>query len=208
AGSNDPDADLGALIAERRAEQDAAANVLGVTDVRYLGYPDGALPTTLDVRRDVTRLIREIKPDRVLCQDPTTVFRGDGYINHPDHRAAGEAAIYAVFPSAETRPIFPELVEEGHEPHKVNELWMTLTNHPNTVVDISDSFEDKIEALVKHASQLGDGKRAAERIAEWNAEAGEPYGFQYAETFRVVRFRRPEPTEGEAVGEPEGDEEA
>lgn len=190
AGSNDPDADLEGLVALRRTEQDAAAEVVGVTDVRYLGYPDGRLEANLDVRKAVTRLIREVKPDRVVCQDPETLFRADGYINHPDHRAAGLNTIYAVFPSAETRPAFPGLIEEGYEPHKVTELYMTLTNAPSVVVDITETFEDKIEALLKHESQLGDGEWAREAIGGWNREQGEPYGMQYAEAFRVIRLRQ------------------
>lgn len=92
--------------------------ILGVQDVRFLGYPDGILQPTLELRRDLTRIIREIKPDRVIIQDPTMFFAGNYYINHPDHRAAGEAAAYAVFPSAGTRPIFPELLAEGLEPFR------------------------------------------------------------------------------------------
>ncbi|PMP83580.1 MAG: PIG-L family deacetylase, partial [Chloroflexus aggregans] len=103
AGSNEPGADLTALVQRRQKEQRAAAAVLGVHDVRFLGYRDGVLQPTLELRRELTRLIREVRPFRVLCQDPTLVFAGKSYINHPDHRAAGEAAIYAVFPSAETR---------------------------------------------------------------------------------------------------------
>ncbi len=154
AGSNEPGADLAALVQQRKAEQLAAAEVIGVHDVRFLGYPDGVLQPTLELRRDLTRLIRQVRPERVVCQDPTTVLL-DSYINHPDHRAAGEATLYAVFPSAGTRPVFPELLAEGLEPHQVKELYLTLTTRPNAHVDISATMDRKIKALLCHRSQVG-----------------------------------------------------
>lgn len=188
AGSNEPDVDVNALAERRREEQIEAAEIVGVKDVRFLGFGDGTLQPTLEVRRALTRLIREVKPDRVICQDPTTVFVEGAYINHPDHRAAGEAAIYAVFPSAGTRPIFPELLADGLEPHDVKELYLTLTLQPDVVVDITQTFEDKIEALLCHESQVGPDVR--KWIEEWNAAAGKPHGFKFAEQFRVMRFDR------------------
>lgn len=188
AGSNEPDIDLRALIANRQEEQRAAAAVVGVTDVRFLGYRDGTLQPTLELRRDLTRLIRELKPERVVCQDPTTVLVGNGYINHPDHRAAGEATLYAVFPSAETRPVFPELLAEGYEPHHVNEVYLNLTMQPDTFVDISAVIDTKIAALVCHRSQVT--AETAQWLRERNAEAGAEVGYAYAEGFRVMQFFR------------------
>lgn len=190
AGSNEAHIDLHALSEQRKAEQIAAAAVVGVHDVRFLGYQDGTLQPTLELRRDLTRIIREVRPDRVVCQDPTTVFVRDSYINHPDHRAAGEAAIYAVFPSAETRPTFPELLLEGYEPHHVNEVYLNLTLQPDTHIDISDTIELKLKALLCHASQVNED--AAQWIRERNAEAGQEAGYAYAESFRVMRFMRDE----------------
>lgn len=186
AGSNDPGVQPRELIATRRDEQIAAAAVVGVTDVRFLGYIDGLLQPTIALRRELTRLIRDVKPYRVICQDPTTVFVDTNYINHPDHRAAGEAAIYAVFPSAETRPIFPELLSEGFEPHKVSELWLTLTTTDDQYIDVTDFMDRKIESLLCHRSQVGP--EAAEWIKQWNAEAGQKVGCAFAEGFRVMRF--------------------
>jgi LmbE family N-acetylglucosaminyl deacetylase len=188
AGSNDPATDMDELVAMRRTEQLAAAAVVGVHDVRFLAYRDGTLQPTLDLRRDLTRLIRELRPDRVVCQDPTTVFVLDSYINHPDHRAAGEAAIYAVFPSAETLPVFPELLLEGYEPHHVNEVYMNLTMQPDFYIDISSTIDKKIEALLCHASQVQSD--TADWIRERNAEAGKEAGYHYAEAFRVMRLYR------------------
>jgi len=192
AGSNDPDADLAELVRTRQAEQCAAAEKVGVQDVRFLGYADGALQPTLELRRDLTRVIRQVKPDRVVCQDPTTILVETDYINHPDHRAAGEAAIYAVFPSAETRPIFPELLAEGHDPHHVTELFLDLTLQPNTFVNISETIEQKIEALLCHKSQLGENE--AKMVREWSAESGKEAGCAYAERFRVMRFETNKPS--------------
>lgn len=178
----------------RRAEQLAAAKAVGVHDVRFLGYPDGTLEPTLRLRRDLTRILREVKPFRVVCQDPTTVFAGDGYINHPDHRAAGEAAIYATFPSSESRPIFPELLAEGYEPHKVSELFMTLSMKPTHFVDISETFEAKIESLRAHVSQIGEGETAdngaLKFVRERNEESGKSVEVPYAEFFKVMTLQR------------------
>ncbi len=197
AGSNDVNVDVEMLVAQRQAEQLAAAAVVGVQDVRFLGYKDGVLQPTLELRRDLTRLIRELRPDRVVCQDPTTIFASDSYINHPDHRAAGEAAIYAVFPSAETRPIFPELLLEGYEPHHVTELYMNLTMDANTFVDISATIDQKLDSLLCHRSQVNED--AATWIRERNAEMGKEAGYLYAEGFRVMRFVRAEQQEEAAV---------
>lgn len=193
AGSNETHVDVTELVHQRQAEQVAAATAVGVSDVRFLGYQDGVLQPTLELRRDLTRLIRELRPYRVVCQDPTTVFVGDGYINHPDHRAAGEAAIYAVFPSAETRPIFPELLREGYEPHHVTELYLNLTLHPDLKVDISDTMERKIAALLCHKSQIGPETIAW--VRQRFAEVGQDEGYAFAEAFRVMRFPKDQITE-------------
>jgi LmbE family N-acetylglucosaminyl deacetylase len=193
AGSNEAHVDLDELVHIRQDEQRAAAAAVGVHDVRFLGYKDGTLQPTLELRRDLTRIIRELKPDRVVCQDPTTVLVTDVYINHPDHRAAGEAAIYAVFPSAETRPVFPELLLEGYEPHHVNELYLNLTLQPTHHIDISDTIEQKIQALLCHKSQVSD--ETADWIRERNAEQGQEAGYAFAESYRVMRFVRDEQDE-------------
>jgi LmbE family N-acetylglucosaminyl deacetylase len=186
AGSNDPNQNLAELVRIREAEQRAACAILGVQEVLFLGYADGTLEPTLDLRRELTRLIRQLKPDRVVSGDPTAVLYGDDYINHPDHRAAAEAALYAVFPSAVTRPIFPELLAEGYEPHQVKELYISGTSQPNTYVDISGTMDRKIEALRCHKSQLdpGDGKW----VREWAAETGKAGGLEYAEAFRMMKL--------------------
>ena len=191
-GSNDPDISREELVALRRAEQIKAAGIVGVTDIRFLDYPDGSLQATLDLRRDITRVIRETKPYRVVCQDPTTVFVRSQYINHPDHRAAGEATLYAAFPSAETRPIFPELLAEGHEPHKIGELYLNLSLQATHFVDISDTFDLKMQSLGAHVSQIGAGEDfengAKKWITEFGREAGKTVGVDFAEFYRVMKF--------------------
>lgn len=190
AGSNQPGVVRQDLVRQREAEQRAAAAIVGVTDIRFMGYPDGELEPTLTVRRDITRIIREVRPQRVVCQDPTTVYVGDWYINHPDHRAAGEATLYAVFPSAGTRPIFAELLDEGYEPYDVKELFLTNRMEPSHFVDISETIELKLEALLCHKSQLDE--EAAKYVRERNASIGEKAGCAYAESFRVMRFGEPD----------------
>ena len=187
AGSNDPNQNLAELVHMREAEQRAACAVLGVQEVIFLGYADGTLQPTIELRRELTRIIRQLKPDRVITGDPTAVFYGTEYINHPDHRAAAEAAIYAVFPSAVTRPIFPELLAEGYEPHQVKEVYISGDDvHNNTYIDISSTLERKIEALRCHKSQLdpGDGKW----IRDWAAETGKAGNLPFAEGFRVMKL--------------------
>ncbi|MGC8788036.1 MAG: PIG-L deacetylase family protein, partial [Anaerolineae bacterium] len=136
-GSNDPGMPPERMSPIRHAEQLEAAHILGVQTVVFLDYEDGTLQPTLELRRDLTRLIRRYKPDIVICSDPTRYFHRDMYVNHPDHRAAGEAALYAIFPSAVTRFIFPELLEEGLEPHKVGEIYLYGSAEPNIWIDIT-----------------------------------------------------------------------
>lgn len=196
AGSNKPDADLNALITQRQEEQWAAAKILGVQDVRFLGYQDGILQPTLELRSDLTRIIREIRPDRVMIQDPTLFFAGNYYINHPDHRAAGEAAAYAVFPSAGTRPIFPELLAEGLEPFDPLQLWLMFANTASIVVDITPYIDHKIKSLLCHKSQLGED--VVDMVKSWDRETGKTHGYAYAESFNVITLK--EDTEAERGG--------
>ncbi len=204
AGSNEPDVDLVALVQRRQQEQIDAAKIVGVTDVRFLGYPDGVLEPTLPLRRDITRIIRELRPDRVVIMDPTAVLlvsdeNNGSYINHPDHRASAEAALYAVFPSAESRPIFPELLAEGYEPHHVNELFMQLTEKPNLAVDVTAVHDRKIQALLTHRSQVGED--AADMVNGFDREAGKEAGVEFAELFRVMRFYNEDPKKKDTPGE-------
>jgi LmbE family N-acetylglucosaminyl deacetylase len=203
AGSNDPETIYHELVERRKAEQREAAEIVGVHEIIHLDYPDGTLQPTLELRRDLTRLIRRYKPDRVVIADPTSVLlqnEGFDYINHPDHRAAAEAALYAIFPSAESRPIFPELLEEGFEPHHVDEVYMTITERPNLAVDISKVMDRKLQALISHRSQLDES--VIDMVRGWDKVSGEAVGVEFAELYRVMRFVN-EPRGDKAVTQPE-----
>jgi LmbE family N-acetylglucosaminyl deacetylase len=190
AGTHEPGMTRERLAEIRRTEQRAACATLGVGDVVFLGYDDGQLQPTLEVRRHLVRAIRHYKPEVVLTADPTRLFSGDRYINHPDHRAAGQAALDAVAPASEMPLLWPEM----GEPHKVHRVYVYGNSEPNEWVDISETIGTKIEALKKHASQLGDWD-PTERIMEWSAETGKDKGMAHAEAFRVITLVQPEEEE-------------
>jgi LmbE family N-acetylglucosaminyl deacetylase len=185
-GSNDPQVRPQDLVATRRVEQEAAARLLGVEEVVYLRYEDGSLQPTLALRRDLTRVIRRYRPDIVICPDPTVRYYGDSYLNHPDHRAAGDAALDAVSPSANTRYIFPELLAEGLEPHEVRDIYLRGAPEPNAWVDIGDTIELKIAALKKHESQVSHMEGLEEMIRDWAREEAAGQDMTYAEAFRCL----------------------
>lgn len=182
-----------ALAAKRRIEAQNAADALGVQHpVIFLHYMDSRLEPTLDVRRDIARVIRTVKPDVVICQDPTTRWSGQGYINHPDHRAAGEATLAAIMPVASTRLAFPELAAEGLATHNVKEIYMMGTQTPDRWVDIEGFVDKKIEALRQHVSQLRDWD-PKEGITQWAKEDAararkSGHDFTYAEDFKYIRL--------------------
>jgi LmbE family N-acetylglucosaminyl deacetylase len=157
-----------------------------------MGYEDGLLEPTLEVREKIVRLIRRVRPEVVVTTDPTTRYFGDRYINHPDHRAAGEATLAAVIPGSDTRLAYPELLEEGLEPVKLTGVWLMMNIEPNLVVDIGQFIEKKIESLACHVTQLraeaDEDFGFVRGMAEFSA-AKEP--FQYGEAFRVFRFDLP-----------------
>ncbi len=175
----------------REAEQTAAARVAGVEDVVYLGYLDGMLENTMALRKQLVREIRRFRPEVLICQDPTALFVGDSYINHPDHRAAGGAALDAVFPAAGMPALFQELEEEGLEAHETRKVYVSTWQNANTYVDITDTIEIKIEALKQHKSQMGDWD-PTERIKGWASERAQGFEFAYAETFKVISLKSDE----------------
>ena len=184
AGSHQPGMSRQELARIREAEQRSAARVVGVDEVVFLGYPDCEVEPTMALRRDLVREIRRFRPDTVVCFDPTRLFVGDGYINHPDHRAVAQAAIDAVAPTAGMPLAFEELREQGLEPHRVKEVLVASNSESNVWIDISETIELKIEALRRHASQFPDGWDPSEMICEWAAESGEQAEVPYAEPFR------------------------
>lgn len=169
----------------REKEQLAAAEVVGVKDVTFLREPDGMLQPTLELRKKIVREIRRFKPEIVICGDPTIVWAGDTYINHPDHRAAATAALDATFPAAGQPNLFEELAEEEITAHKPRKVYVTGWNGTDLFVNIEDTIELKIAALRAHKSQMKDWDPEP-RIKEWAAERGQGKEMAYAEGFRVV----------------------
>jgi LmbE family N-acetylglucosaminyl deacetylase len=184
-GSDDPEMTSAKLVETRRAEQEAGLRAIGGKTAHFLNYPDAGLEVTQDLKRDIVRVIRQVKPDVVVTFDPTCLYSIErGMINHTDHRAAGQAAIDAVFPLARDRLTFPELLEEGLKPHKVSTLLLMLNfQKHNFSVDITDTVDLKIAALRAHASQIADLDMAAKWTRDRAAQAGKEAGFEYAEHF-------------------------
>ena len=186
-GSEDPNLTPEKLREIREAEQRAAAKTLGVSDVVFLGYEDGALEDSTSVRRDLVRLIRQHRPLRVIAQDPTHRWSGQSYINHPDHMAAGNAALVAVYPLARNRPSFRELLAEGLEPFSVPELYLAGTSVPDCWIDVGDTLELKVAALREHRSQIGDWDVEAQ-MKEWAHGTADGHDMEYAESFKYFKL--------------------
>lgn len=182
-----PDMTPERLCAIRHDEQRAAADVIGAGSVHFLDREDGYLVPDLTLRRDIVRLIRREKPDILVTCDPQNLFAVYG-LNHPDHRAAGQAVLDAVFPAAGSRVFFPELLAEGLEPHMPREVWCSLTSQPNTVLDVTDTWNVKIEALLHHKSQIGDAEKFKERMKSRHTESSTDEDPRYEEKFRVVKY--------------------
>ncbi|MHB1007427.1 MAG: PIG-L deacetylase family protein [Chloroflexota bacterium] len=188
-GTDDPSLTKDRLVPVREAEQRAAAAVLGVSEVVFLGHDDGTLEPSLSLRRDLSRQIRKYQPEACFCPDPSVRFRAD-YINHPDHRAAGEAALCALFPDARNRWQFPELLEEGLEPFAVKHIFLTGTQSPDVWFDISSTLDLKLKALAAHRSQVDATQEGVEeRIRGWARLNAQGRGLEYAEAFRHIVLR-------------------
>ena len=173
------------LCSIRQEEQRAAARVLGVETIHFLNYPDGYLVPNIDLRRDITRVIRTIRPDILVTCDPQTLFTANAGLNHPDHRAAGQATLDAVFPSARDHLSFIELwKDEKLEPHVVREVWVSGTLQPDVILDVTETWETKIEALYEHKSQIGDPEKLAERMRNRRTADSTPENPRYEEKFR------------------------
>ena len=180
------------MAGHRREEQTAAAAVVGVHELHFLGYPDGRVESTLDLRRDISRVIRQVRPQRVLAQSPVRNLDRI-YASHPDHLAVGEATIAAVYPDARNRWAHPDLEREGLEPWTVDEIWIGAGGPDVThYVDITTSIDRKIEALLCHKSQLPDPVATGEMVRGWTTAiatgAGLPAG-RFAEAVRIVGTR-------------------
>jgi LmbE family N-acetylglucosaminyl deacetylase len=175
-----------AIVETRKSEQREAARILGLRDVIFLDQPDGLLQPSIELRRELVRLMRRYRPARVVCQSPERGWKPAMSLgrHHPDHLAAGQATIAAIYPACQNPWDFPELLDEGLLPHKVRELYIMGAPEVNHAVDISATFDTKIAALAAHASQVGARMAELEpRLRQWAGELGGQYGFQYAEVF-------------------------
>ena len=169
----------------REAEQREAAEIVGASEVIFLQEPDGLLESTLDLRKKMVREIRRYKPEVVVCGDPTIVWAGNDYINHPDHRAAATAALDATFPAAGQPNLFEELEDEGYTAHKPRKVYVTSWSNADLFVNIETTIEIKIKALRAHKSQMKDWD-PEESIKKWASDRGKGKEMVYAEGFRVV----------------------
>ncbi|HWB71067.1 MAG TPA: PIG-L deacetylase family protein [Egibacteraceae bacterium] len=187
-GSADPQMTRERLVAMRAAEQEDACTRLGVSDITMLGYRDGYLEPTVEARRKVAAEIRRLRPEAVLTLDPELRWSRSGYVNHPDHRAAGDLVLHAINPAASTRLWDPTLIDEGLEPWDVAELWLTSFGDGPDVVDVTGTFAAKVAALRCHASQLGDWDPEP-WLRRQASDRGEQVGVELAEAFTVLRLR-------------------
>jgi LmbE family N-acetylglucosaminyl deacetylase len=187
AGSNEPGVTREELRVVREREQRAAAGVLGVKSVTFLGEVDGYLEITPDTRRKVCREVRRLRPEVIVSMDPSRLWSGRGYVNHWDHKQAGLLALTAVMPDAPSRPMFPELLDEGLEPFEVPNLWL-VSDEPDVYVDVTSTWETKLAALAAHESQgLGDAEKwVRERAEKLAAQSGT--GALLAEGFKALRL--------------------
>ncbi|MGD2251709.1 MAG: PIG-L deacetylase family protein [Anaerolineales bacterium] len=190
-GFNQPGYDREKAIATRESEQMKAAEIVGAKDVTFLRHPDGLLQPTLELRKQLVREIRRFRPEVVVCGDPTIVWAGDAYINHPDHRAAATAALDATFPAAGQPNLFPELEDEGFTAHKPRKVYVTGWQQADVFVSIDETIDIKLAALRAHASQMKN-RDPEPRIKEWATDGARGKEMEYAETFRVVTLVKDE----------------
>jgi LmbE family N-acetylglucosaminyl deacetylase len=173
------------LIATRKAEQRAAGRVMGVADVVFLGQVDGEVVPDLALRRLLVHQIRLLRPDTVITHDPARLYY-DTYVNHPDHRAVGQATLDAIYPTARDHLNYPEHLADGLEPHKVTTVLLSAAMQPDTYLDITATFDRKLAALREHKSQIADMDGLATRLRERHTELGRDHGFALAEAFKRI----------------------
>src|SRR6188508_794307 len=185
-GTEDPSVTPDQLSTTRRAEQRAAADILGVSDIVHLEYPDGYLEPTLELRRAITRQIRRFRPDLVITQNPQRRLDHNPYVGHPDHLATGEATLASVYPAARDHLNFPELWTDEHlEPWKVRQVLLTGVEDPNLWLDVAETFDTGIASILAHVSQV-DADEVPERMRERARLAGEPQGIGMAQAFLSI----------------------
>jgi len=175
------------LCGVRHQEQMNAAKIIGAKAVYFLDHADGYLVPSLDLRRDIVREIRRHKPSILITCDPQNLFATYG-INHPDHRACGQIVLDAVFPAAGNLVYFPELLAEGFQPHMPKEIWCSLTSQPNTTLDVTETWNIKLQAILEHKTQIPDTSKLLERMKSRRTEDSTDENPRYEEKFRVVKY--------------------
>ena len=188
-GSDDPNMTTSKLTEIRYAEQIEAGKILGLKKVEFLGYSDAFLEPSLELRKDIVRMIRKHKPDILVCQSPYRSLSTSYAAGHPDHLAAGEASMSGVYPASRDRLTYPDLLEEGLLPHKVRELWIMSSGPDADYVNeiTEEGMEKSKNALKAHVSQVNE--ESISRMTQWKKEAGEPHGFAYAEKFKKILLK-------------------
>jgi LmbE family N-acetylglucosaminyl deacetylase len=187
-GTQDRDLMGERLAALRKEESQSAARAVGVDKIEWLGYRDGYIEASLALRRDIARVFRRARPHRYVVMDPTPTIE-DRFVNHPDHRAVGQASLDVTLTAGTTPGHFPELLDEDLAPWRgLRELWIMGPGTKPVAVDISTTIDQKIEALLSHRSQVGDDTEGVvDWLRTWSAQAGEPHGYAYAETFQLIK---------------------
>ena len=187
-GNHNPEITRNQLIAMRKIEQRRSAEMCGVQHVLFMGEEDGFLKSTPELRKRVTREIRRLRPELIVCPYPDRYVVGAGYINHPDHRNAGLVALEAIFPAADNPMFYPDMMDEGYLPHKISQLYIVGHDDPNVEVDITDDAEQKIQAILCHESQIAEPEKAVERWRERWGERQADGSYRHYERFRRLRF--------------------
>jgi LmbE family N-acetylglucosaminyl deacetylase len=183
-GYEDHLVDCQELIETRKSEEKNASQVLGLEEPIFLNFVDGELDNNLDLRKAIVKIIRELKPEIIICMDPTFIFDSEkGRINHPDHRVAAQATLDAVFPFARNSRSFPDLMEQGFVPHIVTTVLLTQFNQGNFYVDISETFDQKIKCLSCHKSQFPSIEKSIEVWTERAEKLGVSCSSKYGECF-------------------------
>ncbi len=183
-GTSDKNLTSEQLTAIRKKEQQNAADCIGAKEVHFLDYPDGNIEVNTELKKDLVKQILSIRPDLVITLDPSIIYSTtSNMINHPDHRATGQAALDAIFPLARDHLSFPDLIDEGYEPHKVVTLLLTNYDEPNYFEDITDFYEKKLCAILAHESQFKDKDFMTDRMEQMSSMIGEAAGYKYAEAF-------------------------
>lgn len=187
-GSQDRTVNPEDLARTRVEEENRASAVLGVSSVRFLDYHDGTLVASMETRQTVARVIRQEKPDILVTCDPTNYYPREGTINHPDHRTAGQIVVDGYFPAAGNPMFFPELLDEGLEPHSIKELWLSLPSDANVVLNVTEYWDKKLRALHEHHSQIPSMEELDKRMLKRRAPDSTPEQPRYEEKFRRIVF--------------------